>query len=185
MTQQIYFTSDTHFGHTNIVKYSGRPFAARAMETALIANWNAVVRPGDIVYHLGDFALCDVDKAIEIVKQLPGQKYLVFGNHDKAVRKDKRFLAHWIWAKDMADITVGSQRIVLSHYAMRVWNQSHRGAWQLHGHSHGSLKEEPHMLQCDVGVDCWNQRPVSFEQIAAKMATKIYQPVDHHGRKDV
>ena len=185
MAQQVWFTSDTHFGHSNVIKYSGRPFEdVYEMNAALVRNWNETVKPGDLVYHLGDFALCDVDNATKIVERLAGQKYLVFGNHDKVLRKDERFLKHWIWAKDMADITVGSQRIVLMHYAMRVWNQSHRGAWQLHGHSHGSLREEPHMLQADVGVDCWEQRPVSFEQIAAKMATKVYKPVDHHGRKD-
>jgi len=185
MAQQVWFTSDTHFGHANIVKYSGRPFAdVHEMNEKLVLNWNACVKSGDVVYHLGDFALCDVEIATKIVKRLAGQKYLVLGNHDKALRKDKSFLGHWIWAKDMADITVGSQRIVLLHYAMRVWNQSHRGAWQLHGHSHGSLKEEPHLLQADVGVDCWNQRPVSFEELTTKMATKNYQSIDHHGRKD-
>jgi calcineurin-like phosphoesterase family protein len=185
MTQQVWFTSDTHFGHANIVTYSGRPFAdVNEMDEALVLNWNAVVKPGDVVYHVGDFALCDAEIATKIVKRLAGQKYLVFGNHDKRLRKDKSFLENWIWAKDLADITVGEQRVVLMHYAMRVWNQSHRGAWQLHGHSHGSLKEDPHLLQADVGVDCWDQRPVSFEEIATKMAKKDYQPVDHHGRKD-
>ena len=153
MAQQVWFTSDTHFGHANIVKYSGRPFAdVYEMNEALILNWNAVVRPGDVVYHLGDFALCDVENASKIVKRLMGQKYLVFGNHDKVLRKDKDFLGHWIWGKDMADIKVGEQRIVLLHYAMRVWNQSHRGAWQLHGHSHGSLKEEP---TCSRRTSAW------------------------------
>ena len=185
MAQQVWFTSDTHFGHTNIVTYSERPFDdVYEMNEALVRNWNAVVRAGDVVYHLGDFALCDAASATKIVKCLSGQKYLVFGNHDKVLRKDESFLKNWIWAKDVADIKVGLQRVVLMHYAMRVWNQSHRGAWQLHGHSHGSLKEESHLLQADVGVDCWNQRPVSFEELAAKMATKNYQPVDHHGRKD-
>jgi calcineurin-like phosphoesterase family protein len=185
MPQQVWFTSDTHFGHANIVKYSGRPFAdVNEMDEALVLNWNSVVKPGDVVYHVGDFALCEAAIATKIVKRLAGQKYLVFGNHDKRLRKDKGFLENWIWAKDLADITVGEQRVVLMHYAMRVWNQSHRGAWQLHGHSHGSLKEDSHLLQADVGVDCWDQHPVSFDEIATKMAKKDYQPVDHHGRKD-
>lgn len=185
MAQQVWFTSDTHFGHANIVKYSGRPFAdVYEMNEMLVQNWNALVRSGDVVYHLGDFALCDVESATKIVKRLAGQKFLVFGNHDKVLRKDRDFLERWIWTKDLADVTVGDQRIVLSHYAMRVWNQSHRGAWQLHGHSHGSLKEEPHLLQADVGVDCWDQRPVAFETLVAKMAAKTYQAVDHHVRKE-
>jgi calcineurin-like phosphoesterase family protein len=183
MAHQVWFTADTHFGHTNVIKYSDRPFAdVNEMNEKLVRGWNERVKPGDSVYHLGDFALCDSEHATKIVKRLAGQKYLVFGNHDKALRKDKSFLEHWIWAKDMAGISVGSQRIVLLHYAMRVWNQSHRGAWQLHGHSHGSLKEEPYLLQADVGVDCWKHAPVSFEELAAKMAKKEYKPVDHHGQ---
>lgn len=181
----VFFTGDTHYGHSRIIEYSHRPFDdVDEMNEMLIQNWNSVVKPGDLVYHLGDFALCDAEHSTKIVKRLNGQKYLVFGNHDKALRKDKSFLGHWIWAKDMADITVGSQRIVLLHYAMLVWNQSHRGAWQLHGHSHGSLEESPNRLQADVGVDCWNQFPVSFDELAKKMAKKNYKPVDHHGRRD-
>lgn len=76
-----------------------------------------------------------------------------------------------------------AQRIVLCHYAMRVWDQSHYGTWHLHGHSHGTLPDIKEMLSCDVGVDCWNFTPVSMEQLNAHMAKKIWKPVDHHGNK--
>lgn len=181
MSQQHWFTSDTHYGHANIVKYSARPFADMAeMREAMIANWNARVKPGDLVYHLGDFALCDVEDACKIAKRLVGQKYLVFGNHDKRLRKDKTFLGHWIWARDLEQITVEEQKITLCHYAMLTWNQSHRGSWMLHGHSHGSLSDDPGALRLDVGVDCWGMAPVSFAEIQARMATKTFTPVDHH-----
>jgi hypothetical protein len=35
------------------------------------------------------------------------------------------------------------QPIVLCHYAMRVWNRSHHGAWHLYGHSRGNLPAAP------------------------------------------
>ena len=72
------------------------------------------------------------------------------------------------------------QRIVLSHYAMRIWDRSHFGTWHLFGHSHGSMPDDPTSRSLDVGVDVWNYRPVSYEQIKARMATKTWQPVDGH-----
>lgn len=178
----VWFTSDTHYGHGNVISYSNRPFDdERDTQEHLILNWNACVKPGDLVYHLGDFALCDEDRAIKIAKRLQGQKYLIFGNHDKRLRKSKEFLFQWIWARDLEQISVADQKIVLCHYAMLTWNQSHRGAWQLHGHSHGSLKADAHALRADVGVDCWSYLPVSFEEVRALMSTKDYRPIDHHG----
>ncbi len=181
----VWFTSDTHYGHANILAYSQRPFDdVRDHDESLILNWNSVVQPGDRVYHLGDFALCDVERATKIAKRLVGQKFLIFGNHDKRLRKEPEFLAQWIWARDLESITVEEQKIVLCHYAFRTWAQSHRGSWSLYGHSHGSLKDDPHALQLDVGVDCWAHYPVSFEEIKERMAKKTFVPIDHHGRKD-
>lgn len=181
MTRSVYFTADTHFGHRRVIDYSQRPFQdVEEMDETLISNWNAVVRRGDSVYHLGDFALCDVERATTIVARLAGQKFLVFGNHDKALRKHKPFLEHWVWQRELTDITVEDQKIVLCHYAMLTWKSSHHGTWQLHGHSHGSLREDPRARRLDVGVDCWEQRPVSFEVLKQKMAEKNFVPVDHH-----
>jgi calcineurin-like phosphoesterase family protein len=181
MAQSVFFTADTHFGHRNVINYSKRPFRdIEEMDEALIANWNAVIRPGDLVYHLGDFALCDVERATKIVARLVGQKYLVFGNHDKVLRKHKPFLGHWVWQRELTSITVENQKIVLCHFAMLTWESSHHGTWQLHGHSHGSLPDNPRARRLDVGVDCWGQHPVSFETIKQKMANKIFVAVDHH-----
>lgn len=180
-----WFTSDTHFGHERVIGYSGRPFSsAKEMDEAMIHNWNAVVRPGDCVYHLGDFALCDEDRAVRIAKSLMGQKFLVFGNHDKRLRKNNQFMGQWIWGKDLTQIEISGQKIILCHFAMLTWNQSHRGAWQLHGHSHGSLTPDPKTLRTDVGVDCWNYAPVSYDEIAKLMSTKTFVSIDHHGKRD-
>ena len=71
---------------------------------------------------------------------------------------------------------------MLSHYAHRVWEGSHKSTWMLYGHSHGSLPEIESSLSFDVGVDCWNYFPISFEQVLEKMATKNHKPIDHHVR---
>jgi calcineurin-like phosphoesterase family protein len=73
------------------------------------------------------------------------------------------------------------QKIILCHYAMKVWNESHHGTWQLYGHSHGSLPEDPNARQTDVGVDSWNYTPVSMEQLNILMAKKKWKPIDRHG----
>lgn len=64
---------------------------------------------------------------------------------------------------------------------MRVWNKSHYGAWMLYGHSHGSLIDDPNSLSFDVGVDCHNYKPFSFEEVKEIMSHKIWKAIDHHG----
>jgi calcineurin-like phosphoesterase family protein len=184
-----FFTSDTHWGHTNILKYANRgvdkggPFRSiEEHDEALIRNWNAVVQPTDDVFHLGDFAFMQVPETLRILRRLNGNKHLIWGNHDKKLAKDIRFAKAWTWTRDLASIEVDGQRIVLCHYAMRVWDKSHFGAWHLYGHSHGSLPDDPNSLSFDVGVDCWAYTPISFAQVAERMKTKRFVPVDRHGR---
>lgn len=180
MSTNIFFTSDTHYGHTKVIEYASRPFTdSHEMDEAMIARWNAIVRPGDLVYHLGDFALSRPEHAVKTVRRLMGNKYLVFGNHDKRLRKDVEFLGCWVWSRDLTQIEVGDQKITLCHYAMRTWNQVHRGAWQLYGHSHGSLTESA-ARSTDVGVDCWDYAPVPFEALQKLMVNREHVPVDHH-----
>jgi calcineurin-like phosphoesterase family protein len=188
-----YFTADNHFGHANVLKYTDRSRWATTvdeMDHTMIEKWNTVVKPNDEVGHCGDFALCPVGRAVEVARQLRGQKRIVFGNHDKALRKSKEFLACFVTSGDMltvkvpddqATLTGGSRIIVLCHYAMRIWDRSHYGAWQLYGHSHGSLPDDPHALSLDVGVDCWDGSPVSYDTLRERMALKRWKPVDHHG----
>jgi len=76
-------TSDHHFNHTNIIEYESRPFKSTTeMNEVMIANWNHVVKPGDIVYHLGDFAFKKKEEAAAIRERLNGYIVLVIGNHD-------------------------------------------------------------------------------------------------------
>ncbi len=86
---KVFFTSDTHFSHANIIRYCGRPYrSVEEMNRDMIARWNAVVQPEDTVFHLGDFALGEVEEWPAILAQLNGaKKILVRGNHDRAVRK--------------------------------------------------------------------------------------------------
>lgn len=171
-----WFTADTHFGHANIIKYCNRPFANSVeMDKALIANWNARVGKNDLIYHVGDFCFQDFDRYFN---QLNGLKIFVKGNHDRNAWQNRdRFYSH---SDSYREICVNGQDITLCHYAMRVWNKSHYGSWNLYGHSHGSLPDDPHARAIDIGVDCHNFAPISFDEVAAIMEKKLWKPIDHH-----
>jgi len=162
----VWFTADTHFGHAGAIGHWGRPYiSVDAMDAALIENWNRTVAPGDTVWHLGDFALRhDVPRMEAILKALHGSKHLIAGNNDGP---PTRGLKGWASVGDYAELAVeDGTRLVLGHYAFRTWNRMYKGAWNLHGHSHGALKGMTR--QVDVGVDVWSFRPVDFATIRAK-----------------
>ena len=191
-----FFTSDTHFGHANIIRYTNRPWLrpgdltasgewvsrqiagerVAAMDKEIIEKWNSVVRPGDYVYHLGDFCFGNFESYF---RRLNGIITFIEGNHDRDARTNSRRFHSY---HKLLETEVHGQKIVLCHYALRVWNKSHYGAWHLYGHSHGSLPDDPNSLSFDVGVDCHNYYPLTFEQVSAIISKKSFKPIDHHGK---
>ncbi len=179
--KQIYFTSDHHFGHANIIKFCNRPFTdVEEMNQVLIQRWNEKIKVGDDVYHLGDFGLTNKDQLTEIIDQLNGNIHLIKGNHEgSALQLTKKFQ----WVKDYYELKVkdpdlknGVQRIILFHYAMRVWRGDYRGTWHLYGHSHGNLPDKKDQLSFDIGVDSHNFYPLSYQEVKAIMNTKTWTP---------
>ena len=178
----IFFTSDQHFGHHNIIKFCNRPFKdVEEMNQTMIQRWNEKVGPKDEVYHLGDLGLTKDKEAMKaILDQLNGTIHLIVGNHEgAALQHRKRF--HWV--KDYYELKVkdetcknGVQRIILFHYAMRVWRGSYRGNWHLYGHSHGNLPDAADQLAFDVGVDCHDYYPLSYEEVRNIMLQKTWTP---------
>ena len=166
-----YFTADTHFGHPNIIKYCNRPFSSvYEMDAAMIANWNRIVKPNDVVYHLGDFAFCcTLSYANNIFYQLNGIKHLILGNHDALAKEiAETNPAAWASVSDMKEININGQKIVLCHYPMRTWHHAYKETWHLFGHVHGRFAD--YGKSTDAGVDCWNFAPVSFVDLRKKMA---------------
>lgn len=169
----VFFTSDSHFQHKNIIKYCNRPFKTiRDMDSTLIKNWNSVVGPNDIIFHAGDFCFGSKSSWAYLCDALNGKKYLAAGNHDKNITPDKFVdVQHLFNVRILGDPEMESdgQRITISHYPMLSWYQSHRGSWQLFGHVHGGLsnKDETRTTpnQLDVGVDVHNFTPVSYEEV--------------------
>ena len=177
---QIFFTADTHFGHKNIIKYSNRPFAsAQEMDEQLIERWNQKVAADDSVYHLGDVGLSPPPKLREVLDQLNGKIYLIRGNHEKSADACRK---RFEWIKDYFELEVedpdayqGKRYLTLFHYAMRVWNASHHGTWSLYGHTHGELEDLPDSLSLDVGVDCHDFAPLSYQEVKNLMANKKWE----------
>jgi calcineurin-like phosphoesterase family protein len=186
-----FFTADTHFGHANILKYCDRPFAdVNEMNEVMISNWCNVVKPADSVFILGDFGFSDATQIGRILDRLPGQKFLIYGNHDKTIKKNSSLRDKFVKCCDYYEMTVqdGTERqnIVLCHYAMLVWNRSHHGAWMLHGHSHGSLSYPYDAKILDVGVDTHNYEPYSYDQVRREMKRRGLGSlaIDHHTSND-
>ena len=170
-----FVTSDTHFYHSNIIKYCNRSFNnVEEMNECIIKNWNNVVFPDDTVYHLGDFILNQKDKADEILNRLNGKIHLILGNHDNATQ-----LSHLIGDK-LVEVTYekvikyNKCTIILNHFPLSTFaGQGKDFVVNLHGHVH-SNKENPFVEftnQYDVGVDNNDFTPISIEQ-AIKKATQ-------------
>ena len=179
-----YFSSDYHFGHANVIKFDKRPYNdIWAMDEAIIANHNSVVDEKDDFYFLGDF--CFNNRAEEYMQRLNGNKFFIKGNHDRR-EMIKLYHKYGTYLGELAEVSVNSQKIVLCHYAMKVWNKSHRGVWHLYGHSHHSLPDDKTSLSFDVGIngDGYKYTPLSFEQVKKIMNKKQYKPLDHHGARE-
>jgi calcineurin-like phosphoesterase family protein len=180
-------TSDEHFGHHNILtgwdgKQTPRPFAnMEDMVEGIIDRHNAVVGEGDEVYHLGDmfWRTFGEMKSVWVMSRLNGTHFYVLGNHDEIVKESHlgltakfESISERLFLKDK----LNKHGIVLDHYSGRVWNGSHKGSWQLYGHSHGNLEnrfDRDDLLSMDVGVDVNNFTPVAFEDIAVKMRKRV------------
>jgi calcineurin-like phosphoesterase family protein len=161
------------------------------MNRDIVQKWNEVVGPQDTVYQLGDFCHGEsVDSAVEVVKQLNGRIFWTPGNHNKIDQElvNRKLLIdigreYELWVQDR-DIDRGRVMIVLSHYAHVVWNKSHKGSWHLHGHTHGSLPDNPHAMSMDVGCMMHNMYPVSFNDVWRFMRSKDYRTPLIGARKD-
>lgn len=202
---KIFFTADPHFLHANksdsgIIDYSNRPFTnIEDMNDEIIRNWNDVVPSDGTVYLLGDVALGHPTEAKEILNRLNGKIYLIKGNHEKTVLKNKELRDRFESIHDYLELKVPDseamytatksdhavQLIVLFHYPIQSWKNLKFASWHLHGHCHGKLPTPDHMLRLDVGVDnpfC-DYFPVSYEKIKEHMKSKDFKPF--HDRENI
>jgi len=184
----IWFTSDLHVGHANIIKYCDRPFAdVDEMNIALVERWNNLVSPRDIVYILGDLAMGKLDDSLAVVEMLRGSKVLVIGNHDRpfgaSPGRRERMERKYIEAGGLAGILhgtvplqIGGHDVLASHFPYqddgdqrykdhRPIDEGHK--WLLHGHVHERWKVRAEQRMINVGVDVWDFAPVHEDELVA------------------
>lgn len=181
--ENLFFTSDTHFGHANIIRFCNRPFASvEEMDEELIRRWNETVPPDGIVFHLGDFCHGGSSAWNNILYRLNGKIFLILGNHDfKNVRQG--YMSRFEYVTQQMVIHVGGQPIMLNHNPFLAYGGAYRDVWQLFGHVHSGPNshtglDHPRLqylfpLQYDVGVDNNDYRPVSFAEVKAKIEDQI------------
>lgn len=155
--EHLYFTSDTHWWHTNVIKYCNRPFkSVEQMNDTLIVNWNSIIGKDDTVFHLGDFCFCGPIKAKEILEQLNGNIILIKGNHDyKSVVK----LFDEVYPQ--VHLNIEDKSVYLNHYPFASFPEN---CYQLFGHIHSNSGIYS-KNQYDVGVDNNNYKPISWNKI--------------------
>jgi len=197
--QKIFVTSDTHWFHVNIIKYTSRPWSnTEQMGEALIKNWNDVVSEGDMVYHLGDIALGGKSRSgdlFSILNRLNGSIRLIKGNHDGYALKEP-CVGRFDWVKNYYELDYispshGKRKFIMQHYPLYTWNGAGRVSKSgqpkticLHGHSHGGIDRVNRLTtRMDVGVDSNSYAPIWLENIVEIMNHRTYVPVDHHNSK--
>lgn len=181
-----WFTSDLHLGHVRINELCNRPYqSVQEMNDELFKNWCDRIMPEDNVYILGDVCMGKIDESLEIVKALPGTKFLVPGNHDRVFPAFNQLYVSskkpvdWRERYEQAGMHVMStivkyvasngRIITLSHFPYFAedardekydrYRPINEGEWLWHGHVHNSWMIRDKMI--NVGVDVWNYKPVS------------------------
>lgn len=184
MKENIWFTSDTHFSHKNILKHCSERASngeydisdVESHDKWLIDRWNKTVSKKDIVYIVGDFSFAPSEEVKKLCGKLNGRKYLIVGNHDDSTKKldgyfkDIELIKCVTFKKSNFDFLEEDFQVCMCHYAMVVWPSKHYGCVQVCGHSHGRLddfNEESTDLRVDVGLDSKlaNYNLVSLEKL--------------------
>ena len=172
-----YFTSDLHFGHSNIIKLCNRPFdSVEAMDEALIENWNRKVKRNDTVYVIGDI-VWDKKRLAYYMDRLSGKKILIAGNHDSAWSRREESKVYFDEVLPYLEVHLNGHPITMCHYPMLEWMSSREESrrkigYLIHGHIHNRISDEYRQLYLsfnalNAGADVNNFEPVTFEELVA------------------
>ena len=142
MEGNIYYISDLHFQHTNIIKFDNRPFSSVGeMDNILISNWNNKVSNKDRVFILGDFCWGKETDWLYYLPKLNGIKTLIKGNHDLR-QMSTTCRKFFVDIKDYKEIKDKGRTIIMSHYPILCYKHSyHDDTYMLFGHVHNRTQE--------------------------------------------
>ena len=194
--QGIWFTSDLHFGHANILKFCNRPWETTdEMNADLIKNWNSVVKPDDLVFDLGDFAFASSARWKELLSQLNGHHYLILGNHDEVRWPGDKIMELFEGVSHQMILKIDGRTVYLNHYPYLcfggAWREPENAVYQLFGHVHSGPSCEGadadrlvnlFPYQYDVGVDNNNYTPVSWQQVQEIINKQVEHNIEAQNR---
>lgn len=192
---KVFFTSDLHIGHKNIIEYSHRPFSnVEEMNETLIDNWNKTVPEDGIVFDLGDFAIGGSQVWNDALSRLKGKHYLIMGNHDMKNYREG-YAKYFEMVTQQMYIQVDDVSIYLNHFPFLCFGGAYReqhNVYAIHGHTH--FRKNINILeynkdikriidfafpsQYDVGVDFNNYKPISWYELKSKMDFQINKNVN-------
>lgn len=206
--QRVWFVTDLHYGHGKSFIIDPRNYKTlkEAMDDTR-QKWKQYISPNDVVINLGDQIVGAGSFTTQYVHDLLSlpyaHQYFLWGNHNAGMRdlyeKSLRDAGHnpdeydiypwtlkeypFTFLGDYAEIIIDHQHVDLFHYPIASWNHVGKGAFMIHGHCHGKLKEDKGLKRWDVDWGRFN-RPIEWSEIVRELGPRISVPVDHHGTKE-
>lgn len=170
----IWLISDTHLNHDKEFVWKVRGFdSVWDMNNAIIERWNEVVKWDDIVYHLGDFIMGDLDTGIKLIKQLNGKIRLATGNHDTLTRLEEFGKLYNIEDIQFGyRLKEGKKSFLLTHYPTLTGNFDNSKTYSIHGHTHAKSPFCEYDMMYNVNCDAHNCRPVAWEDMIADITKR-------------
>lgn len=155
---KIFFTSDLHFFHANILKWASKTRKGSDvfdMNNQIIEEWNKKVPSDGLVYLLGDVSWKSSRETNEILYQLNGRICLIAGNHDESNLRNQSFRDRFEWVRDYSEVKINNRKIIMMHYPIESWKDKDHDSWHLHGHLHGNTSHECQEMKnrLDIGID--------------------------------
>ena len=167
----VYYISDLHFGHRNVIGMDGRPFETiEEMDETLIRLWNERVTDEDDVYIVGDFAYRNGNTASWYLRQLKGRKHLLIGNHDRLTIQDPKALEYFASVEKMNRVIDNDRKVSLCHFPVAEWNGKRHGGYHVHGHLHNRRDDVFEFMSrfdkaLNAGCMLNGYRPVTLDEL--------------------
>jgi calcineurin-like phosphoesterase family protein len=179
---KVWVSSDLHFNHKRIIEFCpasrGHCESLDHMNQTIINNFNSVIAEEDTLYLLGDIGFGEVGPALDLIRQLNGQKVWIHGNHDRKFwgndlyhqqKESLRIIEDTPYKTIWHRIKESKYQIVMFHFPIESWENSQRGSIHLHGHLHSGANQKVVHRKMDVGVDGNALMPYNMDDIVKNL----------------